>query len=1101
MSSQTPHATTGGRDPIAWMARNAIAANLLMAILVIGGVWVGFQSQKEVFPDFQLDVVTVGVGYPGAAPTEVEQGILRPIEDAVRGVSGIREITSEAREGSGSVSIELLGGTDRMKAFQDVDQAVSRIRTFPDDIEQPEVSLRSRQREVMSVVLYGPIDIWTLRQLGEQLRDRLLSDENITEVEINRASDYVTHVEVPRHRLREYGLTLADVARLIESSAEDVAAGSVEAQSGEVLLRVKSRKQWAEEFADIEVVATASGSALRLGDLATIRDGFEEENFHSQFNQTPSVELEVYRVGRQSPMDVAGAVDAIMPEFEASLPPGVTWRIDNNAADEFRQRLSLVMENGVLAVFIVLVILALFLEIRLAFWVMMGMVISFIGGLLFLPMAGVSINMISLFGFLVVLGIVVDDAIVVGENVYEHRLAGASPLRAAIDGTREMAGPVTFSIASNVVAFVPLMFIPGETGKFWAPLPVVVIIVLLISLFEALFILPAHLAHLRAGKGGDKAGGQAESESDVDAKPEADSQADTANAADTVDAGTPPPAHEPGTADAPKTGLHLFARAFNAFLHGVYRPFLDLCLRYRYVTSVAAVSLFLVVGGYAMSAHMGMILMPQVSADEIEAGVRLPVGTTPDQANRIAQEVTAASMRMFEEHDLDAVAEGIKTNVRRGSFVDVEIVMRPPDERDMTADEVIELWREAIGDLRGVTQISFEAESGPGGWRQDISVDLSHSDIDTLEKASMAFVERMEGFANTRDVNDNYNKGKTQYDVRLLPEGRALGLTAEDVGEQLRGAFFGSLALRLMRGTNEVEVRVKLPEHEREDTHHLENLVIRTPSGAEVPLLDVAEITASEAFTSINRRNGRRVVNVSMDVEPKRAVGQVITAITEQELPALRADYPGLTWTFEGSNAEMRESTAELWGGFGFAMIVIYMLLAVAFGSYTQPLVVLVAIPFGIIGAVTGHMLLGYDLSLISLMGVVALSGVVVNDSLIMVDHANRQRLKRGASAFAAIREAGVRRLRPILLTTLTTFGGLMPIIFEPSLQAQYIIPMAISLGFGILFSTAIILVLVPCLYLILDDLHWLAAPVTPNNTNAVRGIDAPPVSPVPPAA
>ena len=471
--------------------------------------------------------------------------------------------------------------------------------------------------------------------------------------------------------------------------------------------------------------------------------------------------------------------------------------------------------------------------------------------------------------------------------------------------------------------------------------------------------------------------------------------------------------------------------------------------------------------------------MPEVSADEIEAGVRLPVGTTQAQAAKVAKEVTDASVRMFQKYDLHKVAHGIKTNVRGESFIDVEIVMKPPDERDMTANEVIALWRDSIGDLPGVHQVTFEAERGPGGHRQDISIDLSHSDITVLEKASEAFLERVERYPMTRDVSDNYNKGKTQFDFQLRPEGRALGLTDESVGQQLRSAFFGSIALRLMRGTNETEVRVKLPKDQRQDIFNLEDLVIQAPNGVEVPLTEVVDIEQTASFTSINRRSGRRVINVSMDVEPKRGVTQVIAALRENELPKLRQDYPGITWTFEGGDAEMRKATSSLWGWFSLAVVVIYALLAIAFRSYIQPLIVLIAIPFGIVGAVLGHIILGYDLSLISLMGVIALSGVVVNDSLIMIDYANRNR--GDSSALEAILHAGVRRFRPIMLTTLTTFGGLIPIIFETSLQAQYIIPMAISLGFGILFATAINLVLVPCIYVILDDVKnfYVATPKT----------------------
>ncbi len=1028
-NSGDDHNRSAWRGPIAWMAQNPIAANLLMFLLLGGGIWSAITIQKEVFPQFQLDIVEVSVGYPGAAPEEVEQGILRPIEEAVRGVEGIREITSSAREGRGEVTIELVAGQQRMKVYQDIDQAVSRIRTFPDQIEQPEVRLQAEQQEVMQVALYGSIDIWSLRKLAEQLRDQLQAHDQITQVELRRVPEYVTHVEIPRERLREYGLTLPDIANIIRTSSQDVAAGSVQTTAGEILLRVKARKQWAKEFAGIEIVSGRAGPVVTLGDIATIRDGFEEVGFHSQFSQTPSVELDIYRVGSQSPIDVAEAVGQTMREFESVLPPGVKWRVDSNDAEEFRRRLTLVSKNALMAAVIVLVILALFLEIRLAFWVMMGMVVAFIGGILLLPVAGVSINMISLFGFLVVLGIVVDDAIVVGENVYEKRQTLIDNEVAAVEGTKEVAGPVTFSILTNIVAFVPLMFIPGETGKFWGPLPVVVIIVLALSLIESLFILPAHLAHTRSA--------------------------------------------DQGSGHGLGRWLHnlqqKFSRGFNRLVEIVYVPILKVCLNSRYITTTLAVALLVVLGGYATSAHMGMVLMPEVSADEIEAGVRMPVGTTPDQAAKIADAVTKASLKMFEEHNLYEVAEGIKTNVRGQSFIDVEIVMKPPDQRDMTANEVIELWRDSIGDLPGVNQVTFRAERGPGGYRRDISVDLSHGDIEVLEQAAQAFVERVEGYSNARDVSDNYNKGKSQYDFRLRPEGRSLGLTDEELGEQLRGAFFGSLALRLLRGTNEIEVRVKLPEGQREDVHHLEDLIIRTPNGSEVPLLDVAEVTESLAFTSINRRDGRRVIGVSMDAEPAGAVNQVIDALRTKELPQLREDFPGITWSFEGSNAEMRQATAALWGYFGLALAVIYSLLAIAFRGYIQPLIVLVAIPFGVVGALIGHILLGYDLSLVSVMGVIALSGVVINDSLIMIDYANRKRQEH--SALEAISQAGLRRFRPIMLTTLTTFGGLTPLIFEKSLQAQYIIPMAISLGFGILFATAIILVLVPCLYMILEDI------------------------------
>ncbi len=1015
---------------IAYMARNSIATNLLMLVLLGGGIFTMFKIQKEVFPEFQLDFVEVFVGYPGASPAEVEQGILQPVEEAVRAVQGIKEIVSEASEGSAEVSIELVAGTERMKAFQDIDQAINRIRTFPDDIEQPEVSLQSRQRDVLQIGLYGKADVWTLRQLAERLRNILLSNPKITQVELGNVPDYETRIEIPRRNLQKYNLTLGQVADIIEQSSNDVPAGAVQTQSGEILLRMQERKQWAEEFGNITVVSSESGAKVALRDIATVTDGFEEIGFHGQFNQENYVELRIFRIGNQSPLEIADAVEAILKDFQ--LPPDVKYRTDSNRAADYRERLSLLTGNGFLAIVIVLIILTLFLEYRLAFWVMMGMTVSFIGGMILLPLIGISVNMISMFGFLVVLGIVVDDAIVVGENVYEYRQKGLSPMEAAIAGTKDVSFPVIFSIITTIIAFVPLLFMPGETGKFWQPLPAVVIVILAVSLLEALFILPSHLGHLKKEKNKNK----------WVLKLEGWQQA--------------------------------FANSFDRFVEKRYRPFLDLCLQYRYITLSAAITLLLIVGGFGLSGHMGMIMMPEVAADEIEAGVRLPVGTTPDQAAKVAHNISSSTQRMFEEHNLYEVAEGIKTNVRGQNFIDVEIVMLPPDQHDVSAAEIIALWRDNIGDIEGVDQITFEAERGPGGARQDISIDLSHADIDVLARASAAFVERMKAFSNTRDVTDNYNKGKIQYDFKLLPQGRNLGLTSNEVGQQVRDGFFGALAMRQLRGMNEIEVRVKLPLEERKDINNLENFLIRTPDGIEVPLMDVVEVEQREAFSSINRRDGRRVVNVGMDVEPANTVNRVITSVQKEVLPQLRADFPGITWSFEGSQADMRESTNTLRSGFAIAMLLIYTLLAIAFSSYTQPLIVMTAIPFGIVGAVIGHILLGYDLSLVSLMGVIALSGVVVNDSLIMIDYANKRR-REGDPIYKSIHEAGLRRFRPIMLTTMTTFGGLAPIILETSSQAFYLIPMAISLGFGIVFATAIILVIVPCLYLTLEDFRLLA--------------------------
>lgn len=1015
----------GWVGPIEWMARNSIAANLIMIMLLAGGFWMATQVQKEVFPQFQLDIIQVTVSYPGAAPEEVEQGILLPVEEAVQGIQSIQEMTSTAREGSGNIQLELVVGTNRMQALQDVEQAVDRIRTFPEQAEEPRVRVVTPTRDVMELTLYGDVDVWTLRQLGEQVRNRLLAENNITQAAISDVPTYLTSVEIPQETLRRYNLTLSDVANRIEQSSEDIPAGSMATGTGDILLRLKDRKQWADAFESIVILNAASGGAVTLGDIATVRDGFEESGFHSRFNGVPSVEIEIFRTGDQSPLDIAASVKSVMAELEVTLPDAIKVRIDSNRAEHFEDRMDMLLENGVMAMVIVLVILSLFLEYRLAFWIMMGMTISFVGSVLFLPAMDVSINMISMFGFLMVLGIVVDDAIVVGENIYEYREQGMGFMEAAIQGAKDIAGPVTFSILTNIVAFLPLLFIPGVTGKFWWPLGVVVILVLAISLVEALFILPAHLAHSGSGK-----------------------------------------------VTIYGHWMHsvqrVFSRGFQSVVDRGYRPLLDLALRFRYITLTTALTIMVVSGAYAISDHMGMIMMPEAPADEIEAGLRLPVGTTARRAGEMAMTITEDTQRLFEENDLGRSVEGIKTNVRGQEFIDVELVLLPAEERAMTVNEIIDLWRTELGDFKGVDQITFEAEQGPGSWRDDISVDLSHVDIDTLARASQRFVEEVKQLSQTRNVNNNYSTGKPQFDISLTDEGRALGLSGADVGRQLRDAFYGSIALRQLRGINENEVRVMLPEYQRQDVHYLENFVIRRADGQEVPLMDVAEVSISESFRSIDRRDGRRVITVGTDVEPKSATTQVLEVVQAEILPQLRADFPGLTWTFQGSQADLRASTSALWGGFGLAMGAIFALLAIAFGSYLQPIVVMLAIPFGAVGAIIGHMILGMELSLVSIMGIVALSGVVVNDSLIMVSYANRQRDRLGPAQ--AIYEAGLRRFRPIVLTTLTTFGGLTPIITETSLQATYLIPMAVSLGFGIVFATALILFLVPCLYLVLED-------------------------------
>jgi len=1024
------HTRAGSSGPIDWMARNIVSANLIMAFLLVGGIVMAFFITKEVTPDATLDIVEVRVSYPGASPEEVETGILLPVEEAVRGLEIVEEITSEAEENRGSVNVELTTGTSRERGLQLINQAVAAINTFPDGAEEPDVRLDTQRRDVLELRLMGDTSHWALFQLAEQVRDQLVREGAVTQVEIDRNPQRIIHVEIKQDTLREHGLTLEDVADKIAEASEDVPGGRLETQKGNLAVRVKGRKQWANEFAAIPIIDSPSGEPIRLEDIADVRDGFEETMFFSEFSGVPDVELGVYRVGDQTPTQVARAVEDAMIRMEPQLPAGVTWKITDNRAEEYDQRLSLLLQNGVLGLLLVLVLLGVFLQYRLAMWVTIGMLTSFVGTLIFLPMLGVSINMISMFAFLVALGIVVDDAIVVGENIYEYRERGMKPMDAAIQGVKDVATPVTFGVITNCVAFAPLLFVPGEFGLVWATVPAVVIAVFVISLLEALFILPAHLGHTTK-----------EDDNPV------------------------------------SRFLHKRQQSFSGWVRGRiqawYRPVLELAVEHRYITLAAAFALVTATVGYAVSDRMAMILMPRVPSQEFAASARMPSDVTDAEAIRVADQLTAAALKVIEENGGDRLAEGVKSNVY-GTTVSVDVILTRLDPRPITTEKFEELWRAETGPIPAASSLSFEMEGGFGFWRPDVVIHLSHPSIDTLTRASESLVQRLKEYEVTSDVNDSYERGSARLDFTLNERGEALGLTPAELGRQIRNAFQGADAQRFLRGPNEVRVRVKLPDAEQDSEHHIENLMLRTPSGADVPLSEVANVTAGSTFQSIQRRQGNRVVTVDMDVTPSSELSRMLSTIRTEVMPQLQADFPGLIWSFEGRQAEMRESITALVAGLGMALLAIYALIAMPFQNYIQPIIVMGAVPFGAFGAILGHILLGHNLSVLSLMGMVGLAGVMVNDSLIMVDYANRLRRNDDLPAREAIILAGVRRFRPIMLTTLTTFGGLAPIIFETSRQAQFLIPMAISLAFGILFATPVILLVIPCLYTAVADLGAL---------------------------
>jgi multidrug efflux pump subunit AcrB len=1013
--------------PISWMAGHSVAANLLMVVFLVGGLIFAGQIKKEVFPDFELDYVTISMAYPGASPEEVERGIILAIEEAVQGLDDVKQVTAVAREGSGTVTVEVLEGKNIQRVAQDIQNAVDRITSFPDEAEDARVTIAQRKRYVVSLALFGDLGESVLRETAEMVRDRLLQDPGISQVELSGIRDYEISISVPQAKLRAYGLTLEQIAQTIRRAAIELPGGSIKTESGDVLVRMTERREFGPEFSRIPIITTNDGTQVLLADIAEVVDGFEETDSYATYNGHRAILIDVYRIGDQTPLDVSEAVRDKLAEIRLNLPPGIDLVARNDRSDIYRQRMDLMLRNGYFGLALVFILLSIFLEPRLAFWVSLGIPISILGSLFFLPAAGVSINVMSMFAFIITLGIVVDDAIVAGENMYHHRQSGKPWLQAAVAGTREIAMPVIFSVLTNIVAFAPLFFVSGIMGKVFRQIPVVVVAVFAISLIESLLILPAHIGHRKP---------------------------------------------------RPETGLfgwvlrqqQRFSDRFSHLVRTRYGPLLDLVLRHRYVAvSIGAVVLMLTLS-YVKSGRMGFELFPKIESDYALVTAVLPYGTAVQKTEAVQRTLVETAQQLTAEHGGKDLVEGIFAQIN-GNWTEVRIYLTPPDVRPLSTARVTSLWRDRVGTITGLESLKFESDAGGPGRGAAIAVELSHRNVETLAQASADVAETLRFFPTVTDIDDGYSPGKQQIDFKIRPEARSLGLRAQEVARQLRYAYYGTEALRQQRGRNEVTVMVRLPKNERVSEHNLEEMILRTPAGKEIPLLEAVDIKRGRAYTSIDRRNGRRVVTVTADVRPRSQADRVLGSLTGETLPALQEKYPGLTYSFEGRQADRRESMQSLMRGLMMALLVIYAMLAIPFNSFIQPVVIMLSIPFGIVGAVIGHLIMGYSLSVMSMFGVVALSGVVINDSLVLMSFANRQR-QGGEGCHDAIFHAGIHRFRPILLTTLTTFGGLAPIIFETSRQARFLIPMALSLGFGILFATVITLILVPCLYLIVEDLQ-----------------------------
>ncbi len=1015
------------KGPIAWMAGHSVAANLIMLFLLVGGFFWGTRIKQEVFPEFTLDTVIISVAYPGASPEEVEQGIVLPIEEAIQSVDGIDTITSVANEGVGRVTVEALKDTDLQQLATDIKNEVDRISAFPTEAEEPLVTLPSRKRRVITLILYGDQSRDVLREMTETVRDQLLQDPGITQVELRGDRPLEISVDVSPETLQLYGLTLADIAAKIQNASLDLPGGSIKTRGGEILVRMKERRDFRDEFARVPVVTGTNGTVVTLGEIASIKDSFEETDQFLLYNGKPALGIDVFRVGDQTPITVSDTVLSHVDRLAETLPAGISIDTVDDRSEIFKQRMELLVKNGYFGLILVFLLLAIFLEARLAFWVTMGIPISFLGSLLIIPLFGVSINMVSLFAFIVSLGIVVDDTIVIGENVYSYKQKGYSSLEAAIRGAQEIGAPVVFSVLTNIVTFMPLYFVPGTLGKIFSSIPVVVVSVFFISLMEALFILPAHLSHQKEFRSGI---------------------------------------------------MYFIARqqqkvshGFTSLVKNVYGPFIQFSLRFRYVSLTVGIIVLAISVAYVKSGRMGLILFPKVESDYAYATATLPVGVPVEETMRVHDRLTASAAAIIEEIGREKQVEGILSSVDRNTTW-VQVYMTPPEKRVEPTAEFTERWRKATGNIAGIEVMKFLSDSGGPGSGAALTVELQHRDTEILRLASAELADALRFFPIVSDIDDGFTPGKDQFDFTLTPAGYQMGFDPRAVARQVRNAYYGSEVLRQLRGRNEIKVMIRYPEAERKSEYSLEEMLITTPRGVKVPLREVVEIKRGKAFTSIDRRSGRRVVTVSADVTPQDQTDQVLDAIKKDTLPMLKEKYLGLNYSFEGKQSDRTESMAGLGRGMAIAMLIVYVLLAIPFRSYFQPLIIMISIPFGIVGAIIGHLIMGYSLSILSMFGIVALSGVVVNDSLILIDTANRLVRHQGYTRFAAIINAGIQRFRPIMLTTLTTFFGLMPIIFEQSRQAKFLIPMAISLGFGILFSTVIILVLVPALYIILDEIQ-----------------------------
>ena len=1037
---------------ISWMAQNGVAANLLFVFIFLVGTISAFTIVQEVFPEFSLDTIQVEVEYPGGSPEEVEQAIVQRIEDRIQGVEGIDRIQATAAENFGIVSAELQRGANATEVREEIKQEVDRITTFPAEAEEPIVTELSNRRQVLQVAIFGDVPERSLKEAAKRLERELQRYPELSLVELEAVRDYEVTIELSRDALRAYGLTLNEVAALVRESSLDLAGGDLESAEEQILIRTEGERFTRSEFEEIVLISRGDGTLLTLGDVATVVDGFEESELITRFNGERVALVQVFRTGSEQVLtNVEVVKEHLDTTFRPSLPAGIDVAIWQNQAEDLESRLDLLIKNGLLGLLLVIFTLILFLNPRLAFWTSVGIFLSFIGTFGVMYLLDVSINLISLFGFILSIGIVVDDAIVVGENIFAEQEKGTEPLEASITGASRVATPVIFAVLTTVAAFAPLLFVAGTLGKFLGDIPTIVIVVLLLSLVEVLFILPYHLSNVRKKK-----------------------------------------ASEDGfllrKLKAVQGGV---ARGLTRFTEGPLKRALRYSAESYGVIICGALAVLILIIGFIGGGYVRFAFLPTIEGKLVTAQVEMPVGVTAQQTAEVTAYLEETGLQAIDDlmeergeghpeilrYVFSSVGQQPQANqgpagggsqLIEARLAEVSFELTDPEERDITARAFEQRWREVSGAVPGVRSVTFSADVINLG--DPVAVELSSDDADELSAGVSAVEDSLTQFSGVFDVRNDQEEGNREVQLQLKPEARTLGLTLQDLAQQVRGAFFGAEAYRMQRGPDEVRVFARLPREERRTLDDLEDFDIRTPAGRFVPLSEVA--TAREGFgpAQINRRDGRRVITVTSDVNEAVVTGQEVTGVLESRiLPALQEQLPGLSFSFEGEQREQQQALASLVVGFGIALFVIYGLLAIPFRSYIQPLVIMSVIPFGWVGAIIGHMLLGIPIGLLSIFGFVGLSGVVVNNSLVYVDFANEERA-RGKSWVESLIAAGQSRFRPILLTSITTFLGVFPIIIETSVQAQFLVPLAVSLGLGILFTLPVVMLLVPALAMLQRD-------------------------------